>query len=417
MYEKPKASAQQKIRKMLVVERKLVRNRGHFHTQIPALQRLLPNHSLHLLTGDTYDDFLGPAAGKFSRDASKLATLSARAKYGSARQKLAAFLKLAARGNSSFHPPEPIADTLVETCRRIGLGREDLVIIPSADLNMLEAAQAVAQRLGTAAPAICLRFLSPDFGEHDDAIRKRALGFAAKVTSDRIALFSESGEFAEYVKAEFGLAIQPYFYLPCSVELTSTQSCQTTDKRAFRVGIFGAPRPEKGSRRLHGIVQATAKLTQSDTPHIQFVVQGSDNDFGESGSYKDLAYFASSDGKVSIERHPTVMHQVEFIALFQSVDAVLLPYDVSLYGLQGSGVVQDAVAARKLIIHSDRMAMADMLAHGNAYGATTDEEFGREIVKATHIRQADVESATERAFAHFQRGQNDHPIKRFFIKP
>jgi hypothetical protein len=415
LLEKPKTSAQQQVRKMLIVERKLVRNNGHFHTQISALQRLLPNHSCHILAGDGYDDFLGPAVGKFGVDASKLAKLAARAKYGSIRQKLAAFLTIAMRGKPSLRPPEPMADTLVEACKRLGLSRQDLVIIPSADLNMLEAAQIVAERLGSKAPAICLRFLSPDFGEHDHAIRKRALNAAAKMNSDRITLFSETVEFAGYAQAQFGLSIHPYFYLPCSIELTATQPCKTGNIRTFRVGIFGAPRLEKGSRRLHGIVEATAQATQSSTPPIQFIIQGSEPDFGNSGIYKDLASFASHNGKVSVEQHSALMDQDDFIALFQSVDAVLLPYEVSLYSLQGSGVVQDAVAARKLIIHSDNMAMAEMLSHGNAFGATTNEEFAREIVKTTNISQADVESATEQAFAHFQRGQKNHPISKVFL--
>lgn len=55
-------------KKVLVVEKKLVRNRGHFHTQIPAIQALLPNHRMHLLVGSSYNGFMGEEAGRFDRD-------------------------------------------------------------------------------------------------------------------------------------------------------------------------------------------------------------------------------------------------------------------------------------------------------------------------------------------------------------
>lgn len=410
LLEKPEAPALLQSRRMLVVERKLVRNHGHFQTQIWALQRLLPNYSLHLLAGETYDDFLGPAAGKFGENASRLTKLATRAKYGNTRQKLAAFVTMAANGELFKYPLSPMAGTLQDTCKRLGFGREDLVIIPTADLNMLEAALALVESRKDDAPMICLRFLSPDFGEPDDGIRKRRLDAAARVNSDRLALYSETEELARHLGEQFGLAVQPYFYLPCSVELAPLRSRKTSGRGTFRVGVFGAPRADKGSHRIPGIVEATAKAAQGDIPQIEFVVQGSENDFGESGTYKGLTSFSSGEGKVQVEMQSARMPPEDFLALFQSVDAVLLPYDVSAYGLQGSGIVQDAVAARKLIVHTDRMSMAELLSHGNARPATTDEEFAREIIRSAQISDAEVEAATEAAFAHFQNGQTNHPI-------
>ncbi|WP_426237969.1 hypothetical protein [Pararhizobium sp. DWP1-1-3] len=409
MLEQPEAPALLQSRRMLVVERKLVRNHGHFQTQIWALQRLLPNYSLHLLAGETYDDFLGPAAGKFSDNAVRLTKLATRAKYGNTLQKLAACLTMAANGTFFKHRASPLADTLEETCERLGLNRDDLVIIPTADLNMLEAALALIDNKKDTAPKFCLRFLSPDFGEPDDGIRKRRLDVASRVRTDRLALYSETEELAGYVRERFGLAIQPYFYLPCSVELTAIRSRGIGGRGAFRVGVFGAPRSDKGSHRLAGIVEATAKANRGNFAEIEFVVQGSENDF-ERGAYKGLTGFDPGDGKVQVEMHSARMPPDEFLALFQSVDAVLLPYDVSVYGLQGSGIVQDAVAARKLIIHTDKMSMAELLAHGNARSATTDEEFAHQIITSAQIGEAELEAATEQAFAHFQRGQTEHPI-------
>ncbi len=53
--------------KVLIIEPKLIRNRGHHHTQIAALKALFPDHQLHLIAGEGYDGFAGDAAATFSK--------------------------------------------------------------------------------------------------------------------------------------------------------------------------------------------------------------------------------------------------------------------------------------------------------------------------------------------------------------
>ncbi|WP_117191876.1 glycosyltransferase [Rhizobium terrae] len=397
-------------RKMLIVERKLAGNRGHHHTQVPALSALLPGHSVHLLAGASYDGFLGEAAGRFGEDATRLARFHARARHGSTGQRVVAWAKLAAAKAPFGRPAAFMGDTLYETSRKLGLGRDDLIIIPTAELDTLEAALDFAGRMGSGVPLVSLRFLGGDFGEPDEEIRRQRLKAACEARADRVVLYSETEELAAYLRTEFGWDIRGGFYLPCSIAPAPSIFSEKAGD-AYRIGIFGPPRREKGSGRVAGIVEATERVARAEgSPRIEFVIQGADADFGDAGVYRGLVRFEAAGGGVAVEKHGDRISPEAFVALFRSVDAVLLPYDISVYGLQGSGVVQDAVAGRKLIIHSAGMAMANLLDHGNARSAVTDEDFAREIVKAAHAAPQETAAAMENALAYLQERLREHPL-------
>lgn len=395
-------------RKLLIVEKELARDSGHYYTQVAALQLVLPNYSIHLLAGAGYDGFLGAATSKFHPDTDKVTRLAVRAKYGSLRQKLTASLK----GISAFKRSGiSINDILGETCRRLDLGPGDLVIVPSADLAMLEAALVLMANGMDGLPTICLRFLSPDLGEFDSRIRKRRIKAARDcLTPGRVALFTETSELATYLETEFGHFVQPYCYLPCSMQPGATQFRDPQGQDAIRIGVFGDPRRRKGSHRIAGILRATANIVKDGSRKIRFAVQGADEDFSARGIYGELTEFDNSTGSIAIERHSARMSSDAFIDLFHSVDIVLLPYDVAVYGLQGSGIVQDAVAARKLIIHSEGMSMRELLSHGNASAATTDAEFAGAIVEAANRPGGEVDAVTARALAFLRRLHQHHVL-------
>lgn len=83
---------------------------------------------------------------------------------------------------------------------------------------------------------------------------------------------------------------------------------------------------------------------------------------------------------VTIRKQKTIMSQSDFTNLFLSVGASLPPYEKSAYSVKGSGIVQNAVAARKPIVYRNGMSMADFLGHGNAVAADADQDFARGLV-------------------------------------
>jgi len=374
-------ASNQNVFKLLIVERSLISNRGHHHTQIGALKSVFPQADVHIVAGEGYDDFLGEAVALLPDQNFKLSRLRAKRLHGSLRQRLRVSLKMLFAGHKQL-TTSAYGQELFDICSRLKMSRADMIIIPTADLDSLESAVDFSNRLGEAAPIVVLRFLSPTMGEHSSRFFESRLNAVVADLPPTVKLFTETEEMAAFFSSRYRVPATGGFFLPCSVGFAQDNHCAHRGGETFRVGVLGAPRSEKGSKRILSIVRATAERCAVEGLHlIEFIVQGSAKDFVIDGVYGGLTDF-TNDGSVRVEQVSDRLSPDEFKKMFESLDAVLLPYDVSVYGLQGSGVIQDAVLAKKLLIHSNGMAMKSFLSHGNALSAVTDQEFADAIVAA-----------------------------------
>ena len=394
--------------KLLIVERKLVSNRGHHHTQVSALRALFPDHDVHILAGETYDGFLGAAVGRLDAKPIKLAKYRSRLQYGSLSERVDAGFGALKMAHTLKLPPSAFGAQLADICRSLGIGADDIVIVPTAELDTFESAVEMTAILGNQAPLICLRFLNSELGDRHEKIRRKRLRAAAEGLRPNIFLFSETEELALFLHENFGMPVAGGFYLPCSMSTSSVYELVGSDK--FKIGVFGEPRPEKGSARIAGIVAALAGLAHGHAAKpIDLLVQGSPEDFQAGGFYDGLREFEAGKAGVFVSPQSNRISPAEFERLFQSVDAVLLPYDRSVYGVQGSGVIQDAVVAHKPIIYSEGMSMGEFLSHGNGFAATTDQEFAKAILHVAENPAACREGAA-RAAARFHKALADNPL-------
>lgn len=372
-------ASNQNVFKLLIVERSLISNRGHHHTQIGALKSVFPQAEIHIVAGEGYDGFLGEAVGLIPDKNFKLSRLRAKRLHGSLRQRLRINLKMLFAGHKQL-ATSAYGQELLDICSRLKMSRKDMIIIPTADLDSLESAVDFSGRMGGAAPTVALRFLSPTMGEHSQRFfESRLIAVAADLTSN-VKLFTETEEMAAFFSSRYRLPVTGGFFLPCSVGFADDDQGACRDGETFRLGVLGAPRSEKGSHRIPSIVRIAADLCAAEGSNpIEFVVQGSTTDFSPTGVYGGLADLI---GTVRVQAVSDRLSPDEFKKMFESLDAVLLPYDISVYWLQGSGVIQDAVLAKKLLIHSNGMAMKSFVSHGNARSAATDQEFADVIVAA-----------------------------------
>ncbi len=367
----------QNVFKLLIVERSLISNRGHHHTQIGALRSVFPQAEIHIVAGEGYDGFLGEAVGLIPDKNFKLSRLRAKRLYGSLRQRLRVSLKMLLAGHKQL-ATSAYGQDLLDTCSRLKMSREDMIIIPTADLDSLESAVDFSRRMGGAAPTVALRFLSATMGENSPRFFENRLNSVVADLPPNVKLFTETEEMATFFSSCYGLPVTGGFFLPCSVGVADDDRRARHDRGAFRVGVLGAPRSEKGSHRIPSIVRITAERCAANGSNpIEFVVQGSAKDFSPTGVYSGLT---DLKGTVRVEAVSDRLSPDEFKRMFGSLDAVLIPYDVFVYGLQGSGVIQDAVLAKKLLIHSNGMAMKSILSHGNALSAATDQEFADAVM-------------------------------------
>ena len=397
-------ASNQNVFKLLIVERSLISNRGHHHTQIGALKSVFPQAEIHIVAGEGYDGFLGEAVGLIPDKNFKLSRLRAKRLHGSLRQRLHVSLKMLLAGRKQL-ATSAYGQQLLDTCSRLNMSREDMIIIPTADLDSLESAVDFSRRMGGAAPAVALRFLSATMGENNPRFFESRLNFVVADLPPNVQLFTETEEMATFLSSRYRLPVTGGFFLPCSVGFAEDDHRARRDGGAFRVGVLGAPRLEKGSHRIPSIVRITAERCAAEGPNpIEFVVQGSAKDFLPSGLYGGLGDLT---GIVRVEAVSDRLSPDEFKKMFESLDAVLLPYDVSVYGLQGSGVIQDAVLARKPIVYSKGMAMKEFLTWGNAIEASTDLQFSEAILK-TMISIHAFRSAAAMA-AHYYRSRATDP--------
>lgn len=147
------------------------------------------------------------------------------------------------------------------------------------------------------------------------------------------------------------------------------------DETQFVVASLGAARMEKGFHLIPDIVRRTFELAGSaefsdvPTSKIKFVLHASAQIIGRhqviAEAIKKLQRFPAHQVQLLMDPLTDVNYQ----NLTLAADAVLMPYDPRAYKVRGSGVVTEAIVARKFIIAKSGSYPAEMaLWQGGAVG-------------------------------------------------
>jgi hypothetical protein len=258
-----------------------------------------------------------------------------------------------------------------------------------------------------------MRFLDPTLGdpkEHRRAQRMNVLQEGIR-TSSNIRLFSETYELADYLRNQFGLPVASGFYLTCSVNPLGPTPKAVERYDTFRVGFLGASRPGKGYERAEAIIQELSSMLAGRSLRlpVEILLQGADEDYADGGVYAFAKNYSSKTESLRITCFSNRLEPGDFEELFLSTDVVVLPYDINVYGLQGSGLVQDAVAAQKIIVHSKGISMQDFLSHGNACAVANNREFSEAILDVA-INQSKYKNGCINANSYFRDILINHPL-------
>ncbi len=406
-------------RTMLIFEPNLVENSGHHYTQIDALSHLFPEFSVKLVAGENYSGFLGDAVGHVNPAQLHVSRLRKKAKSVKSFKRHLYTIRLMWHLILRRVGDTPYGDVLLAAYNRLGLGKNDVIIVPSADLDSLESTHWLATSLGAQCPKIALRFLTPDLGEDDDVMREMRLNTLQPwMSKGALKLFTETNEMATFLSKVYGISFSGGFYLPCNFNplqlgfLEKHVSYPTEKKQRYIVGLFGLPKRRKGSRRLANILAALEQCCPRDSDNlIEFVVQGSIADFSSKGLYCQLSQYNKTGSRISVRNIGERLSPTEFREVFSSVDMVMLPYDISQYGLQGSGIIQDAISALKPIIYSQGMAMSDLLSEKSSISAITDVDFAKAVLKV--IQDMDLlESSVFHTAEYYKDMLLQNPLRR-----
>lgn len=370
-------------RKILLVQPQLSSLDGHEHTQISALDMMLPDDRIIVLT--RFDFAL--ADQMTGVEIYRVFPLLAKSGAGD-RQNKKPHASNKESGSSKPSVPErylSYVEALSAAVRRFEAGPTDLLIVPSAGPDEIAVLVAFYEQLEDAqAPGAILRLLSEDVvSGFPESFMER---LHACCRAGRLSLHTETPELHQRLEEHYGLAIAGQFNLPCTIfadEVDYANPPHRSDDE-IKVGVLGRQRAEKGSYRIAGILKHLRQLVLQGNgkQKIRIVYQAV-----RSKRMRRLMIeladrlSAGRNANVTIQYLESGMSKESFRQLLQDVDILLLPYDTKRYRYSGSGIIMDGVFALKPIVHSRGMAMQELLSHGNAESATSDREFAEKILK------------------------------------
>ena len=229
--------------------------------------------------------------------------------------------------------------------KKVGLSRDDVVIVHSADkliLSLPDAFRSIDKSMG---PSFFIRFLDVNSIKQDKTEFHRKLVKEQKVRGN-VAIFSETQETAQSLELEYGYAPVRQWIVPLAMREVAESDAKQDPKDVFVVGFLGGKRPDQQPGSIPEIVQSLLGskdnwpvskfklLIQAVTPATR------QPEFYESAMKTLNSILASeSDGRVIVEMLPPDLSEVEFRHAVAMTHLLVLPYDMKQYGNRGSGLV------------------------------------------------------------------------------
>ncbi|MHB8883621.1 MAG: glycosyltransferase [Methylovirgula sp.] len=203
---------------------------------------------------------------------------------------------------------------------------------------------------------------------YSDAYYRRAFQSALPFVGDRLFFTTENEAVAKIYREHYGIDAK---ILP--VPLAVSRSTRLAEK-TVRLGFFGYSKSAKGFHLLPDV----ATICRDAGLPVEFHIQIQHSHWEP----------ATIDAEARLRSMPNVhllegtLHSSEYIAETNKVDVALLPYDPVLFGMRGSGVFTESVAAGRPIIASDGTYAAESIRMGVAQGEIFKPYGARELAEA-----------------------------------
>ncbi len=368
------------MKKLVIVENNLSIRSGHFRSTPKSIATVYPQYEHHLL-GDAQlpSRLLGPI---LSTDTSltKVAWPILPGTIRPTRKKIKRQLRLNLGLRATF------AKMLLSYFNRMKVCTKDHVLIPSCDIRTLVGVLDTLQQ-NAQTPTFHIRFI---FEEMPFVFVKRygCERLKAFIDQGRLKIYTETQQHGAILRTKYGIHACGTLIIPCTIYPDSLNTIATNSPRKanspFTVGIFGGPRPDKGSDRIASIIKLLRALCaeQEKPPSIEFVIQiPVPENTSSAAPYANLRDLPVEQDSVSIRAINTGLSPADFAKYFSSTDAILLPYDAAKHRCQGSGIILDAVFSRIPIIHTKGIAFGEFLDHGNALAGHDDMQLAALVLQ------------------------------------
>lgn len=187
-----------------------------------------------------------------------------------------------------------------------------------------------------------------------DAYYRMAFNRAGPLIGRKLFFAAENEEIARIYRDNYGIEAE---FLPAAIGAAQPQR---KAEKTIRLGFFGYSKCEKGFQLLPEIVT----LCRDKGLDVTFAVQ-----IQHSGWEPEIiASEQALRGLKNIQLIEGALSWADYIAETNEIDVALLPYDPILFGMRGSGVFTEAVAAGRPIIASAGTFAAESIKKGEAQG-------------------------------------------------
>lgn len=243
------------------------------------------------------------------------------------------------------------------------LARGNVVVLPNVMQNqILGLVQALAALPQGARPrVVCQLMFAPDWipwrrsGELGPGIYKEAFAIARPLMDDGLVFGTENDAIAHLYREGYG--IDP-IRLP--VPFGNVERARPVPERPM-FGFLGVSKNDKGFHLLPEAIQ----LCRARGLAADFVVQVQRSGNEAETAAAEMALRALPDVRLIDQ----VLTEEAFATATRSVDAMLLPYDPKVFGMRGSGIFTQSVAAGRPVV-----ASAGTFAGASVAGGETEGE-------------------------------------------
>ena len=203
---------------------------------------------------------------------------------------------------------------------------------------------------------------------YSDAYYRKAFQKALPLIGHKLFFTTENEAVAKIYREQYGVETM---ILP--IPFTASP-CRRPAEKIIRLGFFGYSKTAKG---FHLLPEA-ATICRDTGLNVEFRIQIQHSQWEQ----------ATIQAEARLRTMPNVhliegsLHSCDYIAETNKADVVLLPYDPILFGMRGSGIFTESVAAGRPIIASDGTFAAESIRMGEAQGEIFTPYSAQELARA-----------------------------------
>tara|TARA_R110000751_G_scaffold259709_3_gene359022 strand:- start:63857 stop:65080 length:1224 start_codon:yes stop_codon:yes gene_type:complete len=384
--------------RLIILESNISVKGGHYQTTPLAISTIYPKYEHHLLCDATL-----PMAYRGS--IRSVNTSLARVEWKTVNDPKATWfhkLKIHLRRILALRSGFP--EVMQAYCQTLKISRDDHLLVPSCSKRLMRAiVQWLQASDGADLPSIHIRCIAEsepfEYMEEFGVDTLREL-----IDQKRLFLYTETRAHSAILLQHYGIKASNTLIVPCNIYPDMERpaaSCVASDSIGpLTVGVLGGPRHDKGSDRIAPIVEALRALyaTDTETTQVDVMVQVSTALAAQENHICNrLHNLPAYQNGVNLRFLETGISRDDYARQLFACDVLLIPYLADKRRCQGSGIILDAVFAKRPLIHTKGIAFEEYLEHGNAMEAVSDAEFAQRIYALARDRGA-LSEGTERAY-------------------